>query len=59
VLFGLSHWNKRTTSFNWQYVLLAILAGFFYGRSWRKNRRVGASAITHATVDTVWSIWLR
>ena len=59
VLFGLSHWNKRTVNFNWQYVLLATLAGFFYGRSWRKDRRVGASAITHATVDTVWSIWLR
>jgi len=59
VLFGLSHWNKRTTSFNWQYVLLAALAGIFYGRSWRAERRVGASAITHATVDTVWSIWLR
>ncbi|WP_263352656.1 CPBP family intramembrane glutamic endopeptidase [Acidicapsa acidisoli] len=58
-LFGLSHWNKRTTSFNWQYVLLAILAGVFYGRAWRQERRVGASAITHATVDTVWSIWLR
>ena len=59
VLFGLSHWNKRTTSFNWQYVLLAALAGVFYGRAWRRERRVGASAITHATVDTVWSIWLR
>jgi hypothetical protein len=59
MLFGLSHWNKRTTSFNWQYVLLAVLAGVFYGRAWRQERRVGASAITHATVDTVWSIWLR
>ena len=59
VLFGLSHWNKRTTGFNWQYVLLAALAGVFYGRAWRRERRVGASAITHATVDTVWSIWLR
>ena len=59
VLFGLSHWNKRTTNFNWQYVLLAALAGVFYGRAWRRERRVGASAITHATVDTVWSIWLR
>ena len=59
VLFGLSHWNKRTASFNWQYVLLAALAGVFYGRAWRQQRRVGASAITHATVDTVWSIWLR
>lgn len=58
-LFGLSHWNKRTASFNWQYVLLAALAGFFYGRAWRAQRRVGASAITHATVDTLWSLWLR
>ena len=58
-LFGLSHWNKRTTNFNWQYVLLAALAGIFYGRAWRQERRIGASAITHATVDTVWSIWLR
>ena len=59
VLFGLSHWNKRTTNFNWQYVLLAAIAGVFYGRAWRQERSVGASALTHATVDTVWSIWLR
>jgi membrane protease YdiL (CAAX protease family) len=58
-LFGLSHWNKRTLHFNWRYVLLAALAGIFYGRAWRQQRRVGASAITHATVDTVWSFWLR
>ena len=59
VLFGLSHWNKRATNFNWQYVLLAAIAGVFYGRAWRQERSVGASALTHATVDTVWSIWLR
>ncbi|HLY43637.1 MAG TPA: CPBP family intramembrane glutamic endopeptidase [Terracidiphilus sp.] len=59
VLFGLAHWNKRTTTFNWQYVLLAALAGIFYGRAWRANQRAGASSITHATVDTVWSLWLR
>ncbi len=59
VLFGLAHWNKRTTSFNWEYVLLAALAGIFYGRAWRAERRVGASAITHATVDTMWSLWLK
>jgi uncharacterized protein len=58
-LFGLSHWNKRALHFNWQYVLLAALAGIFYGRAWRQERRVGASAITHAAVDTVWSLWLR
>jgi len=58
-LFGLAHFNKRTTGFNWRYVLLAAIAGVFYGRAWRRDRRVGASAITHATVDTIWSLWLR
>lgn len=58
-LFGLSHFNKRTSAFNWRYVLMAALAGIFYGRAWRTNRRVGASAITHATVDTVWGALLR
>jgi uncharacterized protein len=58
-LFGLSHFNKRTTSFNWRYVLLAALAGIFYGLAWRQSRRVGSSAITHASVDTIWSTWLR
>jgi hypothetical protein len=59
VLFGLSHFNKRAAHFNWRYVLLAALAGIFYGRAWRRDRRVGASAITHACVDTIWSQWLR
>jgi membrane protease YdiL (CAAX protease family) len=59
VLFGLAHWNKRATSFNWRYVLMAVIAGVFYGRAWRAQRRVGASSITHATVDTLWSLWLR
>ncbi len=53
-LFGLSHFNKRGGIFNWQYVIMAALAGVFYGRAWRRNRRVGASAICHATVDTIW-----
>ena len=59
VLFGLSHFNKRAALFNWRYVLLAAVAGFFYGRTWRQERRVGASAITHASVDAIWSLWLR
>jgi uncharacterized protein len=58
-VFGLSHFNKRTTTFNWRYVLLAAIAGIFYGRAWRADRRVGASAITHATVDTVWGALLK
>ena len=59
VVFGLAHFNKRTTFFNWRYVLMAAIAGIFYGRAWRAQRRVGASAITHATVDTLWGVMLR
>jgi uncharacterized protein len=58
-LFGLAHFNKRTTSFNWRYVLLATVAGVFYGRAWRTDRRVGAAAVTHATVDAIWSLWFK
>jgi uncharacterized protein len=58
-IFGLSHFNKRTATFNWRYVLLAAIAGIFYGRAWQADRRVGASAITHATVDTVWGALLK
>lgn len=59
VIFGLSHFNKRAAHFNWRYVLLAAIAGVFYGRAWRQERRVGASAVAHTLVDTVWSMWLR
>ncbi len=61
VLFGLSHFNKHfsksSAHFNWRYVLLASVAGIFYGRAWRRRRRVPASAITHASVDAIWSFW--
>jgi membrane protease YdiL (CAAX protease family) len=59
ILFGLAHFNKRAVLFNWRYVLMAAIAGVFYGRAWREQRRVGASAVTHATVDSVWSLFLR
>ncbi len=57
-IFGLSHFNKPLP-FNWRYVLLATLAGVFYGRAWRDRRRIACSGITHATVDVVWSMWFR
>jgi uncharacterized protein len=56
-LFGLSHFNKRSAHFNWRYVLLATMAGIFYGRAWRERRRVPASTITHASVDWIWGLW--
>jgi uncharacterized protein len=57
VLFGLSHFNKESIHFNWRYVLLATIAGIFYGRAWRQRRRVPASTITHASVDWIWGLW--
>ena len=57
ILFGLSHFNKRSAHFNWRYVLLAAIAGIFYGRAWRERRRVAASTITHTFVDWIWSWW--
>ena len=57
-IFGLSHFNKGAL-FNWRYVLLAAIAGLFYGRAWRQERRLMASSVTHSTVDAVWSIWFR
>lgn len=57
VVFGLSHFNKRSAHFNWRYVLLATIAGIFYGRAWRQQRRVPASAITHTCLDWIWSLW--
>jgi uncharacterized protein len=60
VLFGLSHFNKRNLleqHFNWRYVILAAIAGIFYGRAWREKRRLPASTITHTCVDWLWSWW--
>jgi membrane protease YdiL (CAAX protease family) len=58
LVFGLAHFPKRA-AFNWRYVILAAVAGFFYGRAWLTQRRVLTSGVTHATVDAVWSVWFR
>jgi hypothetical protein len=57
-LFGLSHFHKGA-AFNWRYVLLAAIAGIFYGRAWCARRKVLASSITHTAVGVVWSLWFR
>lgn len=58
VLFGLSHFHKGAM-FNWRYVLLAAIAGIFYGRAWRADRKIVTSAMTHTAVDVVWGLWFR
>lgn len=58
VLFGLAHFHHGAV-FNWRYVILAAIAGVFYGRAWRARRQLLASSITHSMVDAVWTLWFR
>lgn len=53
VLFGLSHITNMGFP-NWRYVILAAIAGLFYGWAWRKSGSIFASALVHAAVDTTW-----
>jgi membrane protease YdiL (CAAX protease family) len=55
VLFGFSHITNMGFP-NWRYVMLATIAGLFYGWMWRKTGSIFASALVHAAVDTVWHV---
>ena len=58
VLFGFSHITNLHFP-NWRYVLLASIAGLFYGWTWRKTGSIFASAIVHGSVDTLWHFLFR
>lgn len=58
VLFGFSHITNLGFP-NWRYVILATLAGLFYGWTWRKTGSIFASALVHAAVDAVWHFLFR
>jgi membrane protease YdiL (CAAX protease family) len=53
ILFGFSHITNMRFP-NWRYVILASLAGLFYGWTWRKTGSIFPSAIVHALVDALW-----
>ncbi len=53
IVFGFSHITNMHFP-NWRYVLLATIAGLFYGWAWRKTGSIFASAIVHASVDVLW-----
>jgi CAAX protease family protein len=59
VVFGFAHITNNGAFPNWRYVILAIIAGIFYGRTWRKTNSIFASAIVHGLVDTVWHLLFR
>jgi membrane protease YdiL (CAAX protease family) len=59
VVFGLAHINNNGVFPNWRYVLLAAIAGIFYGRTWRKTGSIFPAAVVHALVDTTWHLLFR
>jgi membrane protease YdiL (CAAX protease family) len=52
-VFGLFHILHAPFP-NWRYVILASVAGWFYGWVFLKSGTLTASALTHAMVDTAW-----
>jgi membrane protease YdiL (CAAX protease family) len=58
VLFCLLHFMNMVL-LNWRYVILASIAGLFYGWTWRRTGSIFASAIVHALVDAIWHFLFR
>ena len=58
MLFGMSHITNLGFP-NWKYVILAAIAGLFYGWTWRKTGSMFASALVHAGVDVTWHFLFR
>src|SRR5262245_18091707 len=59
VIFGASHLNNGPPIPNYRYFLMATIAGIFYGRAWQSTGSLMASSLTHALVDTFWSMLFR
>jgi uncharacterized protein len=58
VIFGFSH-ILHSPAPNWRYVLLATIAGVFYGRVWMKTGSIFPGVLVHALVDLSWHILFR
>ena len=58
VIFGFSHILHSPVP-NWKYVLLATIAGIFYGRTWMKTGSLLPGTIVHALVDISWHVLFR
>jgi len=59
VIFGLAHITNYGVFPNWRYVILATIAGVFYGRAWRRTGSIFASALVHTLVNTTWHFFFR
>jgi membrane protease YdiL (CAAX protease family) len=58
IIFGFSH-IYHAPSPNWKYVLLATIAGLFYGHVWMRTRSLLPGTFVHALVDISWHILFR
>jgi len=58
VIFGLAHLNNPPFP-NWRYVLMATIAGLFYGRAWMKTGSIFASSLVHTLVNVFWHLLFR
>ena len=71
IIFGWAHVNNHvpplvdwylgplgTISVPWVYVVLATVAGVFYGLAYLRTGKLTAAAIVHALVDAVWGMFL-
>ena len=59
VVFGASHLNNGPPIPNYKYFFMASVAGIFYGIAWQRTHSLTASGVTHALVDTAWSVLFR
>ena len=57
-IFGLSHIVHAPYP-NWKYVLLATVAGLFYGHAWMRTRSLFPGTLIHALVDISWHFLFR
>lgn len=58
VIFGFSH-ILHAPAPNWKYVLMATIAGIFYGRAWMKTGSLLPGTLVHALIDFSWHILFR
>lgn len=60
VFFGLTHYNNGPVELrpDWRYIVLATIAGGFYGGTYIRTRTLFAPALVHAAVDTIWVLFL-
>jgi uncharacterized protein len=59
IAFGFVHiWFPGSAFPNWRMMLLATVAGWFYGRAFQQGGGIRAGMVTHALTVTVWLVWL-